>query len=199
MASITDFAAKFKGGVRSNLFKVNITCPGISFVDLDFLATASSLPEQTLGKIEVPFRGRKLQVPGDRTFADWTVTILNDPEFQNRSAMEYWMGRISAWSANYSQYDRNDTNYYGAASISQLDRQQNVIRTYRMHVLPTTVAAITVDHSSNDEVEKFDTTFAVSSMSIDGAGADASSSGTGVDFSASGQIQVGDVTIGIKL
>ena len=199
MASITDFAAKFKGGVRSNLFKINITCPGISFVDLDFLATASSLPEQTLGKIEVPFRGRKLQVPGDRTFADWTVTILNDPEFQNRSAMEYWMGRISAWSANYSQYDRNDTNYYGAASISQLDRQQNVIRTYRMHVFPTTIAAITVDHSSNDEVEKFDTTFAVSSMSTDGAGADASSSGTGVDFSASGQIQVGDVTIGINI
>jgi hypothetical protein len=67
MPTISDFAAKFKGGVRPNLFRVNIVAPEF-FTDLDFLCKATTIPASTIGKVEVPYRGRKLQVPGDRTF-----------------------------------------------------------------------------------------------------------------------------------
>ena len=199
MASITDFAARFKGGVRANLFKVNITGAPVLFTAMEFLCKATSLPGQSIPAIDVPFRGRQLKVPGDRSFEDWEVTMLNDPEFQNRAAIEAWMTRISASTANYSDFDRNDIGYYGTASVSQLDRQQNVIRSYRMHILPTTVGAITVDMAENDSIEEFPITFAVNSMTIDGQGVDASAGGSGVDIQASGQITVGDVTVGISI
>ena len=198
MASITDFAARFKGGVRANLFKVNLTAPEI-FVDLQFLVKAASLPGITVPAIDVPFRGRQLKVPGDRTFDDWEVTMLNDPEFVNRAAMESWMTRISAASANYTDFDRNDIGYYGTAVVSQLDRQQDVIRTYRMNVIPTTLGDITVDMSENDIVEEFTITFAVNSMVIDGQGLDATVSGSGIDIQASGQLQIGDFQVGIRI
>ena len=198
MASITDFAARFKGGVRANLFKVNLTAPEI-FVDLQFLVKAASLPGITVPAIDVPFRGRQLKVPGDRTFDDWEVTMLNDPEFVNRAAMESWMTRISAASANYTDFDRNDIGYYGTAVVSQLDRQQDVIRTYRMNVIPTTLGDITVDMSENDAVEEFTITFAVNSMVIDGQGLDATVSGSGIDIQASGQVQIGDFQVGIRI
>jgi len=198
MASITDFAARFKGGVRANLFKVNLTAPEI-FVDLQFLVKAASLPGITVPAIDVPFRGRQLKVPGDRTFDDWEVTMLNDPEFVNRAAMESWMTRISAASANYTDFDRNDIGYYGTAVVSQLDRQQDVIRTYRMNVIPTALGEITVDMSENDAVEEFTITFAVNSMVIDGQGLDATVSGSGIDIQASGQLQIGDFQVGIRI
>lgn len=198
MASITDFAARFKGGVRANLFKVNLTAPEI-FVDLQFLVKAASLPGITVPAIDVPFRGRQLKVPGDRTFDDWEVTMLNDPEFVNRAAMESWMTRISAASANYTDFDRNDISYYGTAVVSQLDRQQDVIRTYRMNVIPTALGEITVDMSENDAVEEFTITFAVNSMVIDGQGLDATVSGSGIDIQASGQVQIGDFQVGIRI
>ena len=198
MASITDFAARFKGGVRANLFKVNLTAPEI-FVDLQFLVKAASLPGITVPAIDVPFRGRQLKVPGDRSFDDWEVTMLNDPEFVNRAAMESWMTRISAASANYTDFDRNDIGYYGTAVVSQLDRQQDVIRTYRMNVIPTTLGDITVDMSENDIVEEFTITFAVNSMVIDGQGLDATVSGSGIDIQASGQLQIGDFQVGIRI
>ena len=198
MASITDFAARFKGGVRPNLFKVNLTAPEI-FVDLQFLVKAASLPGITVPAIDVPFRGRQLKVPGDRTFDDWEVTMLNDPEFVNRAAMESWMTRISAASANYTDFDRNDIGYYGTAVVSQLDRQQDVIRTYRMNVIPTALGEITVDMSENDAVEEFTITFAVNSMVIDGQGLDATVSGSGIDIQASGQLQIGDFQVGIRI
>ena len=68
-----------------------------------------------------------------------------------------------------------------------------------MHILPTTVGAITVDMSENDSIEEFPITFAVNSMTIDGQGVDASAGGSGVDIQASGQITVGDVTVGISI
>ena len=57
-----------------------------------------------------------------------------------------------------------------------------------MDVLPTAVAAITVDADTNDEVEEFEVTFAVNYFTIDGAGVDATS-GSGIDISVGGQIQ----------
>ena len=154
MASITDFAAKFKGGVRSNLFKINITCPGISFVDLDFLATASSLPEQTLGKIEVPFRGRKLQVPGDRTFEDWTVSIINDVEFSARTALEAWQRDIQELDSGEGL---TSLDYLlDRAFVEQLNKDDTVLARYEFfNMFPKNIGEITLGYDTVDAVEEF--------------------------------------------
>ena len=199
MPSISDFAAKFKGGVRPNLFRVNLFGGGAFFSDMEFLAKTTTLPDSTIGKIEVPYRGRKLQVPGDRVFADWTLTVLNDVDWRNRSAIEAWLARISAHTANYSHYERDDISYYGQAIVSQLDRQNKVLRTYRMEVLPTVAAAITLDADGADSIEEFEMTFAVNYMTIDSMGLDGSSGGSGIDINVGGNVGIGPVQIGFNL
>ena len=198
MPTITDFAAKFKGGVRPNLFRVSLVSPSAAFTDLEFLCKAATIPDSTIGKIEVPYRGRKLQVPGDRVFSDWEITILNDVDWQNRSALEAWLGKIQAHTANYSDYDSNDISYYGIASVSQLDRQNKIIRTYRMEVLPTAVAAITLDSGEADGIEEFAVTFAVNYYTIDSNAADGSTNGSGIDISVGGNIKIGPVQVGFN-
>ena len=195
MPTISDFAAKFKGGVRPNLFRVSIQGAPELFSDLEFLCKGTTIPASTIGKVEVPYRGRKLQVPGDRTFEDWSITLLNDTEWQNRSALESWMGRIQAHTANYSDFGSNDIGYYGQASVSQLDRQNNIIRTYRMECFPTTAAAITLDADTNDSVEEFEVTFAVNYFTIDSQAGDGATSGSGIDISVGGSIKAGPVQV----
>ena len=197
MPTISDFAAKFKGGVRSNLFRVSLVSPSANFTDLEFLCKGATIPDSTIGKIEVPYRGRKLQVPGDRVFSDWEITVLNDTDWQNRSALEAWLGRIQAHSANYSDYSSNDISYYGIASVSQLDRQNKIIRTYRMEVLPTAVGAITLS-AEEEGVEEFTATFGVNYYTIDSNAGDGAVGGSGVDISVGGNIKIGPVQVGFN-
>ena len=74
MANINDFKARLKGGgARANQFKVTLPFPGYSAVGgetatLAFLCNATVIPGQNLGTVPVNFRGRILNLVGDRTF-----------------------------------------------------------------------------------------------------------------------------------
>jgi hypothetical protein len=96
----------------------------------------------------------------------------------------------------------NASDIYGQAVVSQLNREGGVIRTYRLHdIMPTEVSAITLAMDAATAVEEFTVAFAVSNITIDGAGMDGSSSGDGVDISISGSVNLGGVSIsgGINL
>ena len=90
------------GGARPTLFQVNITNPANAAADLKspFLIRASQVPASTLGFIEVPYFGRKVKIAGDRTFAEWNVTVINDEDFLIRNSMEEWMNTINSHLGN---------------------------------------------------------------------------------------------------
>ena len=79
---VDDFKSKLiGGGARTNLFQVTPNFPGFAGGDVEltsFMCKAASLPASTITNIEVPFRGRKLNIAGDRIFEPWTITIIND-------------------------------------------------------------------------------------------------------------------------
>jgi hypothetical protein len=194
MATISDFKNNFKGGVRPNLFQVIINAPVFGQMNLEFLGKATSIPASTVNKFEVDYRGRKLAVPGDRVFADWSVTILNDPEWVNRTRIEQWMNAITEHSQNISSL--NNSQVYGQASVTQLSREGGVLRSYRIQdIFPTECAAIELGMGSNDTVEEFVVTFAVNNFTVDSSGLDGGSSGSSVDISLGGQINLGGVNI----
>ena len=169
-------------------------------MDLQFLGKSTSLPASTVTAFDVPYRGRQLKVPGDRTFADWSVTILNDPNWVNRTKIEQWMNAINNHSQNRSNLNPSDV--YGNATVSQLSRNGGVIRTYRIQdMIPTEAAAIELAMDANDAVEEFAVTFAINNFTVDGSGLDGGSQGDGVDVSVSGTINLGGVSIsgGINL
>jgi hypothetical protein len=156
--SIHDFSSIFKGGVRANLFTCRVTPPNRLVPDFEFHCKGTSMPASTIGNIPVPYRGRQLMVPGDRTFADWTVTVFNDRGMYIRGVFEEWMAQIQDHSENRTLLDHP----YGKATVIQLRRDGGVERTYSItSMYPTEVAAIDVAWDSNDAVEEYAVTFAV--------------------------------------
>jgi hypothetical protein len=69
---VDDFRGKMTGGgARANMYEVNVNFPAIAGGDTEltnFMCRAAQIPGITHGVVEVPFRGRILKFPGDRTF-----------------------------------------------------------------------------------------------------------------------------------
>jgi hypothetical protein len=165
MANINDFKAKLAGGgARPNQFKVTMPFPGYAQVggeieDLAFLCRATVIPSMTVGNINVPFRGRQIKIAGDRTFEDWTVTVLNDTDFKLRNAFERWQNGINNMTDNEGL--TNPVDYQVDAFVDHLDRNGNTIKSYTLRGLyPTIVSAIDLNYETNDVVEEFTATFA---------------------------------------
>ena len=159
---VDDFKAKLRGGgARPNLFQVTINYPGYANGDPEltsFMVSAASLPSSAMGEIIVPFRGRQLKMAGDRTFDQWTTTIVNDTDFAVRNALERWMNGINAHSANTGL--EAPIAYEADLKVEQLDRSGVVLKTYTFRgAYPANISEIALDYSSNDAIENFTCTW----------------------------------------
>ena len=160
--SVDDFKAKLKGGgARANLFKATINFPAYANGDVEltsFMCEAAQLPASTMGVIAIPFRGRQLKIAGDRTFEQWSPTIINDTDFRVRDAMERWMNGINAHSANTGLTAPVD--YEADLIVEQLDRDESVLKTYNFRgCFPSAISAIDLAYGTNDDIERFTVTF----------------------------------------
>ena len=168
--TITDFRSKLTGGgARSNLFEVSIpdfpTPNNIGERDIEFLVKAAEIPAANLGNIPVPFRGRVLPVAGDRTFDPWTVTIINDTNFNIRDAMERWSDFIN--DLQTAQGEINPENYQKVGFVKQLSRRGtgansnvDILREYKFTgIYPNVVSSIPLDYGASDQIEEFQVTF----------------------------------------
>ena len=159
MATIDEFKAQLiAGGVRGNRFSVYIPRMG---ENIEFMCKSAAIPGSTLPAIEVPFRGHKLKVAGDRTFEDWTVTVINDVNFTARTACEQWMESIQELDSGVGA---TDLEYLASrATISQLNRDDSIIATYELYnMYPQTLAQIDLSYDTVDEIQTFDITFSYS-------------------------------------
>jgi hypothetical protein len=160
---VDDFKAKLRGGgARPNLFQVTINYPGFANGDPEltsFLVEATTLPGSNFGIIPMAFRGRILKLAGDRTFAEWQTTIINDTDFAIRDAIERWMNGINAHSANTGL--TTPISYEADLKVEQLDRDGSVIKTYTFRgAYPQDLSDIGVSYSDNDNIERFTCTWA---------------------------------------
>ena len=159
---VDDFKSKLRGGgARPNLFKVTMNFPGYADGDTEltsFLCETAQLPGSTMGTIVIPFRGRQLKMAGDRTFAAWTVQIINDTDFDVRNSMERWMNGINAHSANTGL--ASPIAYEADILVEQLDRDASVIKKYTLRgAFPTELSPIELSYDAVDQVERFQVTF----------------------------------------
>ena len=168
---ILDFQQKVKGGVRPNLFQVQHEFPELakpSDASLEsYLCKSAALPASTVGTVELPFRGRVLKVPGDRTFESWTATFYMDDAFELRGAYEKWIDLTNRVDVNMS--DTNITSVLKDITVSQLDKFGDAavgkglvpIRAYTLaQAFPVSVSQISVAYDNNDSYEEFDVEFA---------------------------------------
>ena len=174
-ASIEQFKGVLKGGgVRPTMFQVSINfpsdvvSPGLS-ADGDnkvsFLCKAAQLPASQVGEISIPFRGRKLKVAGDRTFENWSVTIINDDSFLIKNSMEKWSEKIQRH--NFALGETRLNNYFSDAFVRQLDRDASLLRTYSFRgIWPIDVGAIELGFDQ-EGVEEYQVQFAVQYWAAD--------------------------------
>ena len=181
LKTITTFRDQLRGGgARPNLFEVNLGnfggAGGLNADwdnnaqrDFQFLCKATSMPTQTIGSVDVPFRGRILKVAGDRTFEPWSVTVINDEDFKVRKGFEAWTEKINALATGVGEVDPN--NYMGNGTIKQLSRSatvagndsaQRVLHEYKVEeIWPSEIGAIDLSYDSSDAIEEFTVTFQI--------------------------------------
>lgn len=160
-------------GARPNLFEVALAFP--NFVELSGQASAVSrffvktaqLPGSTIGAVTVPYFGREVKVAGNRTFADWTVTVINDENFVIRNAFERWHRGINGNQSNLREPGAVSTSplapgtsYAVDAEVYQYSKAGGApIKKYRfVGMFPNDIAPIDLDWGSNDTIEEYSLT-----------------------------------------
>ena len=186
LRTISQFKSNLAGGgVRPNLFEVELNFPNgsgqsLGFMSNDstptaatqtlttsgvgdkvpFMVKAAALPASNITPVEVPFRGRILKVAGERTFDSWTVTVLNDADFKIRTVMEQWMNGISRLTNGSGEV--NPTDYTADAEVTQLDRNGGELRKYEfIGLFPTNISEIALSMDTTDTIEEFTVEFQV--------------------------------------
>lgn len=167
--NIQEFRSQLVGdGARPNLFSVSLTFPTIAIggavaaQKTTFLAKSAQLPGSTVGTVPLFYFGREMKFAGNRTFADWTLQIINDEDFTIRNAMESWLNGINAHNANLRNSAANNQNGYTVdAQVTQYGKTGNTLKSYNfIGVFPVDLAPIDLDWGSNDTIEEYSVTFA---------------------------------------
>jgi len=82
------------------------------------LVTAASLPASVINQALLYYRGREVKLGGERTFAPWSITVLNDTGMTLRNAFEDWQNGINNLQDN-SGFEEPSV-YYQDFTVTQL-------------------------------------------------------------------------------
>lgn len=177
---ITNFRTQLTGdGSRANLFDVALQFPtwvpvgGNAARKSLFQVKAAQLPGSTIGIAPLYYFGREVKLAGNRTYADWTVQVINDEDFSIRNAFEQWANGINDPTGNIRNPAASviDGGYGVDAAVTQYGKTGNSIAQYQfVGVFPIDVSPIEVEWGTNDSVEEFTVTLAVQYFLSSGAG-----------------------------
>ena len=177
------------GGARASLFEVFMTLPGAvneaaAESQFRFVCKASAVPTSTVGQVEVPYFGRKIKLSGNRTFENWSVTVLNDEDFIVRNAFEKWSSYINSHENNLRNPGVNSEvglgSYRTVATVRHYAKTSvlggggtvgdNAIPTREytfVNIFPLNIAAIDLNWETTDAIEEFTVEFAYDYWTVD--------------------------------
>lgn len=174
ITTISQLKSNLNIGSRPNLFEVELTLPtipGVTFSDalkrnVNYLCKGAAIPAYTIGIIEVPFRGERIKVPGDRVFTDWTVTFVSDSAHEVRSAFKHWTESIAPqFDASATERQKLLSDYYTDLVIKHYDTtgggtSDAPIRYYKLYdAFPTDIGPIELASDATDTLSEFTVTF----------------------------------------
>lgn len=166
--NVGEFRAQMQGdGARPNLFEVQLTFPtfvnpGNANKKITFMCKTASLPGSTIGHVPVFYFGRETKLAGNRTFPEWTLSIINDEDFSVRNAFEKWLNGINRHVSNVRDaWAGNSLGYTTNGIVTQFGKTGDTLKTYTFQgIFPVDVSQIDVDWGSNDTIEEFSVTLA---------------------------------------
>lgn len=163
MPTISDFKAQLKqGGARSNQFTIELAFPAVATAGgaaraASFLCNATSLPAVTVSNIPLAYRGRPVNFAGEREFAPWSITVINDGDFLVRNAFERWSNAVANFNATNGL--QNPLDYQVDMRVIQLDRNGRVLKRYKFFdAYPTEIGQMGLSYE-NPQIQTFDVQF----------------------------------------
>ena len=156
------------GGARANLFDCTITgasVAGLTPSEFNFSCKGAAIPAMAVGVIDVPYFGRVVKVPGNKTFDNWSVTIINDEGFLVRNGFEKWVASMGTHIGNVQSAasSKLTTGLYGTATVQHYGKtgEGSKIASYSfVNIFPVSVSEITLGWDANDAIEEFTVEFA---------------------------------------
>jgi hypothetical protein len=167
---ISTFKSKLgAGGARPNQFEVTISYPSFGAGNASdtgrFLITTAELPGQTLGVTPVYYRGRLIKLAGDKEFAPFSCSVINDNNFTIRNALENWMNYIEDRVTKAGE--QSPQRYQSSIDIYQLDRNGSTLRQYKLRdAFPVEIGPVQLDFGSNDQISTFGVSFQYQTFDI---------------------------------
>jgi T4-like virus tail tube protein gp19 len=169
-------------GARPNLFDCSVVFPGPvegagagglgNATEFTFKCRAASIPGSTIGTVIAPYFGREIKLAGNRTFEDWTVTVMMDEDYEIRHAFEDWMGKINTHITNLRDAEMLNPFQYqadihlrhyskaGEMGASVLDEDATIAKYIIVGAFPISVEPVQLDWAANDQLAEFSVTFA---------------------------------------
>lgn len=163
-------------GARANLFEVYLNFPtnlsptgSVAGDRARFMAKSSQIPGSTLGVVPLYYFGREVKFAGNRSFADWTLTIINDEDFFIRRALEQWSNGINSNVGNVRNLSAlSPSGYTSDAKVVQYGKDGQIKKQYNfIGMFPVDIAPIDLDWGTNDSIEEFSVTFAYQTWETD--------------------------------
>lgn len=129
------------------------------------------MPAVTIGIIRVPFRGRIVKIPGDRTYEEWTFTIYDgfreDVEFRNKFLK--WNNTLNDHADNIPKkpfqvnggINMMEVDTFTQWAVHQLDLAGTVKRSVVLvNCWPTVVGELVLNYDTSDTISEYSVTLA---------------------------------------
>jgi hypothetical protein len=170
MFTISTFKTAIGQGSRPNSYQITFASPpGLSaptgVTNWELLCKAAAVPALTIGVVEIPIQGgRRIKVPGDRTYAEWTATFIADKTHNVRKYFERWIGGIVGEDFDTTSRTNNafSGDYKSNITVQQLDIKGNAVlqgKYILKDAFPTDISAIDLSYDTTDTIEEFSVTF----------------------------------------
>jgi hypothetical protein len=175
---VSKFREALGGGARANLFRVTVSgitdTGGAVANTFSVTCKSASLPASTMGLIEVAFNaGRRYKLAGERTFAEWTTTVINTENFIVRGRLEDWQKGIvytnfdSITVGNRDLYTAGEENDVAnrllrtpTILVEQLGDKGEAISKFKLHhCWPSDISTIDLSYDNADAIEEFSVTW----------------------------------------
>jgi len=107
--------------------------------------------------------GRESKFAGNRTYADWTIQVINDEDFIIKNAFEQWHNGLNDPANNIRNSSASviDGGYGTDALVTQYGKSGAVLKQYQIiGMFPVDVSPIELDWGANDTIEEFTVTLA---------------------------------------
>lgn len=162
--SIADFISSWKNPAKTNDFTITIPFKQLS-QPLVIRAKGTQLPSSELSVLELPHRGRKLKVPGQRTFAEWTVTVMETADMSIRSTIESWIELLDG-SATGVRDPKNITTAQVSVNAHEGGASYKSLEFVLFGLFPTSVSAIELNFEPQTAPLEYQVTFQYSYHTI---------------------------------